>query len=95
MTAGEFLTAHLVWMVSDSTGVPPPFAAAAGLEQLTYGTFEGAFEPSDLEPRRRWNRAFRELWRRNPTVPLPFRFGYPDVRGHAHLLVTRRPTPAP
>ncbi|HVV83851.1 MAG TPA: hypothetical protein VHE35_12335, partial [Kofleriaceae bacterium] len=86
----DYLTSHLVWMISDSTGIPPPFAARAGLEQLTYGTFAGAFEPSDQDPRREWNRAFVDLWQQHPPVALPFRFGYPDRRGSAHLLVTRR-----
>ncbi len=91
----DYLTAHLVWMVSDTTGIPPPFAERAGLEQLTYGTFLGAFEPSDQGPRREWNRAFVDLWAEHPAVPLPFRFGYPDRRLHAHMLITRRPTAAP
>ena len=91
----DYLTAHLVWMISDTTGVPPPFAEKAGLEQLTYGTFLGAFEPSDQPPRREWNRAFVDLWKKNPAVKLPFRFGYPDRGLHAHLLITRRPGTAP
>ena len=82
-------------MVSDSTGIPPPFAARAGLEQLPYGTFRGAFRPSDLAPPRPWSPAFVALWKAHPHVPLPFRFGYPDVGGRAHLLVTRRPVAAP
>lgn len=87
----DYLTSHLVWMISDTTGVPPPFAARAGLEQLTYGTFVGAFEPSDQPPRREWNSAFVELWAKNPQVPLPFRYGYPDRGRHAHMMITRRP----
>jgi hypothetical protein len=90
----DYLTAHLVWMVSDATGIPPAYAAKAGLEQRTYGTFLGAFRPSDLEVPRGWNKAFVDLWKANPPATLPFRFGYPDVGGRAHLLVTlRRPTP--
>ena len=91
----DYLTAHLQWMISDTTGVPPPFAARAGLEQITYGTFVGAFEPSDQDPRREWNAAFVALWEHNPAVKLPFRFGYPDRGLHAHMMITRRPAPSP
>lgn len=90
----DYLTAHLVWMVSDTTGVPPPFAEKAGLEQITYGKFNGAFEPSDQNPRREWNDAFVKLWKKNPEVKLPFRFGYPDINHHAHMMITRRPAGA-
>lgn len=90
----DYLTAHLQWMISDTTGVPPPFAARAGLEQITYGTFVGAFEPSDQDPRREWNAAFVALWEHNPAVKLPFRFGYPDRGLHAHMMITRRPAAA-
>ena len=35
------LLANMVWMASDSTGVPPRFAKKAGFAQVTYGTFTG------------------------------------------------------
>jgi hypothetical protein len=87
----NYLTAHLEWMPSDSTGVPPPFAAAAGLEQDTYGVFTAAYEPSDQGERRQYNDAFRELFASNPQKRLDFLFGYPDNAKNAHLVVTYRP----
>jgi hypothetical protein len=89
----DYMTSHLVWCVSDTTGVPPPFAAQAGLEQIPFGKFDGAFEPTDQSPRREYNKAWSKLWReRRPVDALPFRFGYPDINGHAHMVVTLRPT---
>jgi hypothetical protein len=87
----RYLADHLVWMVSDSTGLPPPVARAAGLTQLTYGKFEGAFQPPDQTVRTRYDTDFIRLWKRNPHVKLPFLFGYFDVKRHSHMLVTMRP----
>jgi hypothetical protein len=86
----DYLTANLVWMPSDSTGVPPPFAKAAGLVQDTYGTFDAAYEASDQGHRPQYNEAFKELFAKNPKKPLEFRYGYPDVNKKAHMVVTRR-----
>ncbi len=36
-----YLTDHTDWMISDSTGLPPRFATAAGFVQDTYGVFDG------------------------------------------------------
>lgn len=87
----DYLTAHLVWMPSDSTGVPPEFAQKAGLVQETYGTFEAAYEASDQGSRPQYNEAFKQLFAKNPQKPLAFRYGYPDVNKKAHLIITRRP----
>lgn len=86
----DYLTANLVWMPSDSTGVPPPFAKAAGLVQDTYGSFEAAYEASDQGHRPQYNEAFKELFAKNPKKPLEFRYGYPDVYKKPHMVVTRR-----
>src|SRR5262245_12744710 len=37
----SYLVAHLEFMISDSTGIPPQYAAAAGLVQESYGNFDG------------------------------------------------------
>jgi hypothetical protein len=86
-----YLTTHLEWMISDSTGLPPPVAEAAGLEQETYGKFEGAFEPTDNPRRTHYNEAFTKLWKSQPYRKLPFRYGYPDVNKQFHMVITRRP----
>jgi hypothetical protein len=75
-------------MVSDSTGVPPRFATAAGFVQEPYGVFEG---PSLYGPVERIDsRGFRQLFAEAPKRPLGFRFGYGDVGRRAHLIVTKR-----
>jgi hypothetical protein len=82
-----YMLANADFTFSDSSGIPPRFAAAAGLVQETYGSFEGAFIPAG----RKQTEAFRELWKSQPHRDLPLRFGYADVNKDAHLLVTRRP----
>ncbi len=81
----DLLLANMVWMSSDSTGIPPRFAKKAGFQQTTYGTFSGAFleeaDPSTSE-------AFVKLWAGQPRRKLPFRYGYPDSEKHVHLMIT-------
>ena len=81
----DVLLANMVWMSSDSTGIPPRFAKKAGFAQTTYGTFMGAFledaDPSTSE-------AFVKLWAGQPRRKLPFRYGYPDSEKHVHLMIT-------
>jgi hypothetical protein len=87
-----WLVDHTDWMVSDSTGLPPRVAAPAGFVQDTYGTFDG---PSPFgDPDRRDADDLRRVFAAQPSRDLGFRYGYPDNHGHAHLVVTRRPSPA-
>ena len=81
-----YLLAHMDWMISDSTGIPPRYAKPAGFEYITYGEFDGPFfknSQSDVD-------AWKKIWDAPPKRPLPFRFGYPDNRRHAHLVITRK-----
>ena len=82
-----YLLGHMVWMISDSTGIPPESAAAAGFEQIPYGHFEGTF----LKTTQKQSEAFQRLWA-DSVESISFRFGYPDIAGNAHLLITRHPT---
>jgi len=85
----NYLLKHMVLMISDSTGIPPRWAAAAGFTQETYGTFEVAF----LETSPEINADFVALWTGQPRRRLPMRYGYIDgakPAGHTHLLVTRK-----
>ncbi|MDW8282242.1 MAG: hypothetical protein RMK29_11045 [Myxococcales bacterium] len=82
----RYLLDHMEWMISDSTGVPPRYATAAGFEQLTYGRYAGPFLPAGYES----SLAFRRLWQSQPQRALAFRYGYPDRIGQHHLLITRR-----
>jgi hypothetical protein len=81
----DYLLGHMVWMISDSTGIPPENASAAGFEQIPYGHFDGPF----LKAGQRSSEAFQRLWA-DSQESLPFRFGYPDSAGNSHLLITRR-----
>ncbi|MBN2194474.1 MAG: hypothetical protein JW751_16775 [Polyangiaceae bacterium] len=87
----DYLAQNLVWMPSDSTGLPPPSATAAGLVQETYGVFSGAYEPSDQGSHPQYNADFVALFANHPPRPLEFLFGYPDQDKKPHLIITRRP----
>ena len=86
-TIRDYLTSHLAWMLSDSTGIPPVYAKRAGMVQIPYGEYHGAFlqgaqgTATDTE--------FVDLWASGHPRSLAFRFGYTDADKHGHLLVTR------
>jgi hypothetical protein len=84
----SWLLEHTDWMISDSTGIPPRFASHEGFVQDAYGVFDGpaAFGSVDI----RDSADFKALFASQPARALPFRYGYPDKNGHAHLIVTRR-----
>jgi hypothetical protein len=84
-----YLSDSAVFMVSDSTGIPPLHARKAGLAQVTYGKFTGAF----LKANAQHGNAFVKLWSTQPFRKVPFRYGYPDRVGNFHLLVTQRQAP--
>jgi hypothetical protein len=81
----DYLLTHMVWMVSDSTGIEPKAARKAGFTQTTYGTYKGAFleEASPTV-----NDQMVEMWDKQPRRKLPFRYGYPDNEKHVHLMIT-------
>ncbi len=83
----SYLAELATFMISDSTGLPPHIATANGLSQTTYGWFSGAFLPG---ANRKIAAAFAAQWRAQPIRPIRFHYGYPDVQGRGHMLVTRR-----
>jgi hypothetical protein len=87
-TIRKYLTDHMEWMISDSTGVPPRYATKAGFVQDTYGIMEwpAAFGPVD----NRNAEDLRKLFKANPQKDQPFRYGYPDRDHHGHMVITRR-----
>jgi hypothetical protein len=88
----DLLLANMVWMASDSTGVPPRFAKKAGFTQITYGTFTGPFlEEADKST----GEAMAKLWTSQPHRKLPFRYGYPDANANLHLMITQPAEPKP
>ncbi|MEO7730567.1 MAG: hypothetical protein ABIY55_06305 [Kofleriaceae bacterium] len=88
----DFLLANMVWMASDSTGIPPRFARKAGFIQVTYGSFTGPFlEEADKST----GEAMAKLWSSQPRRKLPFRYGYPDASANLHLMITQPAEPRP
>lgn len=90
-TLRGWLLGHTDWMISDTTGVPPRHAKAAGFVQETYGLYEWP-EPFGTVNNRD-ARDFKELFK--GSAPISFRYGYPDNRSHGHIVVTKRAAPKP
>ncbi len=95
LTFGEFSTMrkyiidHVVWMVSDTTGLAPKYGTPAGFEYETYGSFTTSNMPAgkDVSP------AYAKLFASQPKRKLPFRFGYPDgTFKNGHLIVMSKTT---
>ncbi|MBK7857789.1 MAG: hypothetical protein IPJ65_04010 [Archangiaceae bacterium] len=80
----NFLLAHMEFMVSDSTGVPPAYATKAGFEQVPFGHFSESF----LGANAAHNADFKKLWAKAP--PLEFRYGYLDKGMQFHMLITKK-----
>jgi hypothetical protein len=80
----DYLLNHMVWMISDSTGVPHSIAVKAGFEQDFYGHFDESFLKGNPE----YNKDFKALWKK--AKPLPFRYGYLDAapKLQVHMMVT-------
>lgn len=83
----KYMLEHLAWMLSDSTGIPPAYARAAGMVQETYGNYNGAF--LDGAQTSKHDESFIEMWKKQKRRRLAFRFGYVDKDKQAHLVVTR------
>jgi hypothetical protein len=82
---GKYLVDHMVFMVSDSTGLPPSVATKAGFTLETYGRFEGPY----LAARKSVADEYRKVWSEQPVRELNFRYGYPDSSKSNHLVITR------
>ena len=85
-TMREWLKAHVVWMVSDSTGINPLHLEPNRWEQTVYGTFDTAV----FNPTSEGQVAMRALFASQPFRPMPMKlFGYPTKRVKGLLIVTR------
>lgn len=82
----NYLIKHVVWMVSDATGVAPRWGKPAGFEYETYGSFVGPHIPAGNSISRDWRTEFESQDKRD----LPFRFGYYDKKNANHLIIMRR-----
>lgn len=87
----DYLLSHMVFMVSDSTGISPEAARKAGFEMAAYGRFTGPF----LAARKSVADEYLALYKEQPFRPLPFRYGYPDANHNNHLVIARPAPPAP
>ena len=85
----SYLVDHLVWMISDSTGIPPRIARAAGLVEETYGMFDAPARYGRVDARDAAD--LHALFVQRREQPLPFLFEYPDRDHHGHIVVIRRP----
>jgi hypothetical protein len=81
----DYLASHLAWMASDTTGIPPRHAKAAGLEQETFGRFGGTMMPTNKTDQG----AFVRLFKKQGFRKLKFRYGYRDHEDRPHLVITR------
>lgn len=86
----DYLLRAVVFMVSDSSGLPPYWATPAGLEQKAFGRY---FKPYFRRPKTPLEavRSVYRLWHKQPHRPLDFRFGYRDRKGNNHLMLSYRP----
>jgi hypothetical protein len=82
----DYLIKHVVWMVSDATGVAPKWGKPAGFEYETYGSFTGPHIPAGNSIQKDWRSEFEAQDKRE----LPFRFGYYDKKNQNHLVIMRR-----
>jgi hypothetical protein len=86
-TMRKYVIDHVVWMVSDSTGLPPKYGKQAGFEYETYGTYEKSNMKAGGTVTPQW----RAEYAAQPKRPLAFRFGYPDGKYRGHLIIMRKP----
>ncbi len=82
----NYLLANMEFMLSDSTGIPPHFSQKAGFEVLTYGQLDAPFLAAPAAE----GKDMMDLFAAQPKRELTFRYGYPDINSHHHLLVTRK-----
>ena len=82
----NYLTSHVVWMVSDATGVAPKWGKPAGYEYETYGAFVGPHIPAGSGISQDWRGEFDS----EPKRDLGFRFGYYDKKNANHLIIMKK-----
>jgi hypothetical protein len=82
----NYLTANVVWMVSDATGIAPKWGKPAGFEYETYGGFKEPHIPAGSDIAKNWRTEFAA----QPKRELKFRFGYYDKNLTNHLVIMRK-----
>jgi hypothetical protein len=78
-----WLVEHVVFMISDSTGVPPRYWIKKGCTVETFGSFQRSFLGTWEGYQQELREAFADA------KPIPMRFGYPDgsPEKRSHFLV--------
>ncbi len=85
-TIRDYLAGHVVWMVSDATGIAPKWGAPLGFEYETYGQFLGPHMNAGKQISKNWETLFKA----QPKRELGFRFGYYDSKQANHLVIMRK-----
>ena len=85
-TVCSYLLANMDFMLSDSTGIPPRLARAAGFDVIAYGKYTGPFLAAPAAAAK----DMLDLYTGQPEKELKFRYGYPDNAHHDHLMVLRK-----
>jgi hypothetical protein len=85
-TMRQYIIDHVVWMVSDTTGLPPTYGRAAGFDYETYGEWGTPNMAAGKGIAGVWHKEFDA----QPKRPLAFRFGYPDMKLHGHLVIMKK-----
>ena len=85
----DYLLAHVVWMVSDTTGIPPRWGKPAGFEYETHGVWTAMYHMyKDKWPK--LQKQMRDMWASQPLRKIRFRYGYWDVKVRPSLMIMRR-----
>jgi hypothetical protein len=82
----QYLIDNMAIMFSDATGIPPWIAKKHKLRQFTFGSYAGTFHPHPSF--KQYDGRLSRFWRRQKHRKLPFKYGYADARGKAHMMIT-------
>jgi hypothetical protein len=87
-TIRKYIIDHVDWMISDTTGLPPKYGTPAGFEYEVWGVWDKPNMKAAYTIQSDW----KGLWKQQPKRELKFRFGYPDMKLHGHLVIMKRKT---
>ena len=84
----KYVIDHVDWMVSDTTGLAPKYGTPEGFEYETWGRWDGPNMAAGGSIAPSWKAMYASQQKRE----LKFRFGYPDMKLHGHLIIMKRGT---
>jgi len=82
----DYMIKHVVWMVSDATGIAPKWGKPAGFEYETYGDFVAPHIQAGNGISKDW----KAEWAAQEHRDLRFRFGYYDKKLRNHLVIMHK-----